>query len=70
VSYIAKPLNRHRRHPSSVTHDLNKRKHLDEVARMQDFVADRLKVDQGMRKKAAAYRKELSVQFGLESIEQ
>lgn len=69
VSYIAKPLNRHRRHPSSVTHDLNKRKHLDEVARMQDFVADRLKVDQGTRKKAAAYRKELIVQFALESEE-
>lgn len=65
VSYVAAPLNLHRRHPSSVTHDLNKRKHLDEVARMQDYVADRLKVDEGTRKKAVEYQRQIAVQFKL-----
>jgi len=67
VSYIAKALNRHRRHASSVTHDLNKRRHLEEIIRMQDFVAGRLMVDKATIDAANKYVDGLLIQFGIEN---
>jgi hypothetical protein len=37
IAYEARPLNVHRRHPQSVTHELNGQRHLDEIVRCHDF---------------------------------
>ena len=64
ICYVAEPLNRHRRHGSSVTHALEAKRHIEEIATIQRMVATMLKADQKLRRRQAAYLAEVSVYFG------
>jgi glycosyltransferase involved in cell wall biosynthesis len=60
VAYVASPLNVHRRHEKSVTHELKGRRHRDEIARVHRAIRDRLGSDKDLRQRQAAYLRELS----------
>ena len=59
VAYVAKPLNVHRRHEASVTHQLTPRGHRQEIARVHRAIRDRLGGDAKLRERQAAYLREL-----------
>jgi hypothetical protein len=65
IAYIAEPLNRHRRHGSSVTQGLDARRHVDEIAEVQRYVAEILGDDSRMKRRQSLYLTEVSNQFGL-----
>ncbi len=60
VAYVAKPLNVHRRHEGSVTHQLQGKRHRDEIARVHRAVRDRLGPDAQLKQRQAAYLRELA----------
>jgi len=60
---VAEPLNRHRRHQSSVTHALDGRRHVDEIAEVQTFIAQRLKADAKLKRRQAIYLDEVTEQL-------
>ncbi|MCB8876652.1 glycoside hydrolase family 99-like domain-containing protein [Acidisoma silvae] len=63
IAYLAEPLNRHRRHQSSVTHALDGRRHVDEIAEVQAFIAKRLKLDAKVKRRQAIYLDEITEQL-------
>lgn len=63
IAYVAEPLNRHRRHQSSVTHALDGRRHVDEIAEVQAFIARRLKADAKLKRRQAIYLDEVTEQL-------
>ncbi len=65
VAYVAEALNGHRRHSGSVTGALSKRRHLDEIAAMQDYIAGELQLDDVARRRMRDYRRTIAKQFGL-----
>lgn len=65
IAYCAKPMNSHRRHDSGVTSRLNAERHIDEVARAQNFFNTRFGEDSVRRKAQSEYLDELKTQFGL-----
>jgi glycosyltransferase involved in cell wall biosynthesis len=65
VGYVAEALNIHRRHDRSVTSSLAKRRHVDEVQRVHDYIVRSLDVDETARARMSAYAAELERQFGL-----
>jgi glycosyltransferase involved in cell wall biosynthesis len=65
IAYVAEPLNRHRRHSESVTHSLSRRRHVDEIAEVQKFIAGILKADTVLKRRQADYLKEVTKQFKL-----
>lgn len=65
VIYIARPLNVHRRHADSVTHTLNRRNHVEEVAYMHQLLASRLSLPQTHTNRQERYCATLEQQFGL-----
>jgi glycosyltransferase involved in cell wall biosynthesis len=65
VGYLAEALNIHRRHDRSVTSSLTKRRHVDEVQRVHEYIMRSLDVDRTARARMSAYRAELERQFGL-----
>lgn len=69
VAYVAEPLNVHRRHHASVTGALDKRRHLDEVARVHELIAARLGRDEVLLERMSVYRAKLERQFGLARTE-
>ncbi len=52
--YVARPLNRHRRHATSVTHRLDPGRHLDEIAAMHRHMLALLEGDPALRVSQAA----------------
>ena len=64
VCYVAEPLNRHRRHGDSVTHALDAKRHIKEIAAVQKVVATMLKGDQKLRRRQAAYLTEVTGYLG------
>jgi hypothetical protein len=54
ICYVAEPLNRHRRHGESVTHAMDAKRHVEEIASVQRVVAKILKADQKLRRRQAA----------------
>ena len=66
IAYHAAPLNLHRRHDSSVTIAKFGHNELDEIRRMQDFVASIIHVPQDYRNKASGYLQTLRQQFQLD----
>ena len=64
ICYVAEPLNRHRRHGNSVTHALDSKQHVEEIASVQRVVATMLKADQKLRRRQAAYLAEVTGYFG------
>ena len=46
IAYDARSLNGHRRHGSSVTHTLKIEKHLGEIRDMQNFIAEKVRIDE------------------------
>jgi glycosyltransferase involved in cell wall biosynthesis len=64
ICYVAEPLNRHRRHGASVTHALDAKRHVAEIAAVQQVVATILKADQKLRRRQAAYITEVTAYLG------
>jgi hypothetical protein len=64
ICYVAEPLNRHRRHGGSVTHALDAKRHVKEIASVQRVVATLLKADAAMRRRQAAYIAEVTGYLG------
>ena len=65
IAFNPAPLNRHRRHASSVTSGANKKRHLSEVQKMQAAVRQRHTVSKKVQDKADRYVQELEQYFGL-----
>lgn len=63
IGYVAKPLNQHRRHQTSVTHALAKEAHLAEIMRVHAFVRQHIEVDQALENSTREYVAELADQF-------
>jgi glycosyltransferase involved in cell wall biosynthesis len=55
VVYVAAPLSSHRRHAKSATETLDPAHHLDEIRRMQEIAATRLRLGAAQRARQAAY---------------
>jgi len=66
ISYNCAPLNLHRRHDDSVTISKFGHAELDEIRRMQEFVASTVEVPQDYRSKAKQYLTTLKQQFSLD----
>jgi len=64
ICYVAEPLNRHRRHAASVTHALDAKRHVKEIAAVQRVVASILKADAALRRRQAAYIAEVTSYLG------
>ena len=64
ICYVAEPLNRHRRHGKSLTHALDAKRHVKEIASVQKVVATLLKADQKLRRRQAAYIAEVTGYLG------
>jgi glycosyltransferase involved in cell wall biosynthesis len=62
VTYVAEPLNTHRRHAASATHRLDPARHVDEIARVHAFIAARLG-DPVLPARQRAYRERIAVQL-------
>ncbi|MBV9078027.1 MAG: glycoside hydrolase family 99-like domain-containing protein, partial [Methylobacteriaceae bacterium] len=67
VAYVAEPLNRHRRHGSSVTHALAKGAHLDEICRVQALALSAGAPDPAVAARVARFQDELHASWGLAS---
>ena len=65
VAYVAEPLNIHRRHDNSATHQLAAQRHLGEVARIHRLIGRQPAVLDEHRMRQHAYRAQLAEQFGL-----
>jgi glycosyltransferase involved in cell wall biosynthesis len=65
VAYVAAPLNIHRRHQASVTHNLDAGIHAAEIAEMHRLAAEKLKLDEQKRAKQGRYLDQIKAQFGL-----
>jgi glycosyltransferase involved in cell wall biosynthesis/GT2 family glycosyltransferase len=65
VAYVAKALNGHRRHASSVTHALKAARHLDEIGRVQSLIAQRQTLAPDIRKAQSAHLAECARVLGL-----
>ncbi len=66
IAFDPSPLNHHRRHANSVTSGADKKRHLDEVRRMQLFVGQQHRVSDSTRRKADEYIGQLAHYFGLD----
>ena len=60
VAYVAAPLNVHRRHEASVTQQMKRRRHRDEIARVHRAIRDRLGADAHLKQRQAAYLREIT----------
>ncbi len=60
VAYVARPLNHHRRHSSSVTSRIGAVAHVAEVARVHEAVARLLGPSPGLQKRQRDYRRSLA----------
>jgi hypothetical protein len=65
ISYIAKPLNLHRRHNNSITKSLSQQKHFDEIVLMQEYITKKVAVADHIIKKRDKYRKNVKNYLGL-----
>ena len=68
VTYVARPLNGHRRHSASITGALDRRRHHDEIVAVHGFIAEALSagVDDDITRKMRAYEAKVAAQFGLD----
>ena len=60
VAYVASALNVHRRHAASVTERFSGRRQRSEIARVHGAIRDRLDLDDVVRRRQAAYLRELA----------
>jgi hypothetical protein len=65
IVYVARPLNGHRRHQTSVTHALAKSKHYEEILAMHAFTGKYVKVDKASRSKREAHLREVRRYLGM-----
>ncbi len=65
VAYVSEPLNGHRRHEASVTHQLDKERHLGEIAEMHRLIRKRLGLNGATERAMQDYEEEIAEQFGL-----
>jgi hypothetical protein len=66
LSFVAKPLNSHRRHAGSVTIAAFDRGHFQEIVAMQELAAALVSIPPDMRRKALDFRTAVARQFGVE----
>ncbi|QDH16337.1 glycoside hydrolase family 99-like domain-containing protein [Swingsia samuiensis] len=65
ILYLNKALNIHRRHPTSVTHALNKTQHAEEIERMHHIISNKITLSNTLKQKQTAYLAHIKKQFGL-----
>jgi glycosyltransferase involved in cell wall biosynthesis len=66
ITYVARSLNGHRRHSTSVTSELDKQRHLKEIEDLHTFIADRLNATSTTTlAEMKAYQCKIAEQFGL-----
>ena len=65
ITFEARALNGHRRHASSVTHALNKQRHMAEITGMQKTVSALIEVDAAGKKAQKIHIKEARAHLGL-----
>jgi glycosyltransferase involved in cell wall biosynthesis len=65
VAYDCEPLNVHRRHGQSVTHALDGRRHVDEIARVHQIARDAFGLSETARDRQSRYIAEISAQLGV-----
>jgi glycosyltransferase involved in cell wall biosynthesis len=63
VAYVAETLNTHRRHAASVTHALDAKRHVAEIARCHAFAREAFALSGGIEKAQSAYLKEVTKQL-------
>ena len=63
IAYVASTLNIHRRHAASITHSLKAQKHVDEIARMQQAIRQRLRLPSALMDQQQAYLDEVAQQL-------
>jgi len=63
LTYVAEPLNVHRRHAESVTHALKAAKHIAEIAACHNFVKTKIKLPAPIQLMQKKYLDEVSVQL-------
>jgi hypothetical protein len=68
VAYDATPLNVHRRHANSVTHSLDGRRHVDEIATCHRFAAESFQLGGELVRKQRSYREEVAAQLGISDV--
>jgi glycosyltransferase involved in cell wall biosynthesis len=65
LAFVSNPLNKHRRHTSSVTQQSYGEAHLREVIGVQDYILDNFDVSEEESEKVMSYRQKLAVQFNV-----
>ncbi len=65
VSFISESLNMHRRHNESVTGNLDRQRHFDEIVQMQEYIESIADVSDEVRKKVLRYRQNVKKQLGI-----
>jgi glycosyltransferase involved in cell wall biosynthesis len=68
IAYVTDPLNVHRRHSKSVTHSLDARQHLNEIARVHKAVRRDFQLSPEKRLAQAKYLAELSEQLHVDPL--
>ncbi|WP_131118332.1 glycoside hydrolase family 99-like domain-containing protein [Lichenihabitans psoromatis] len=68
IAYVAEPLNVHRRHANSVTHALDSRKHVSEIATMHEKIRAKLHISRATPGQTS-YLDEIEQQFSRRPIE-
>ena len=68
VAFRAEALNYHRRHASGITISSADRRHLDEIAAMQQIVEQTMAIREEKRRVAREWRRSVARQFGLMSF--
>jgi hypothetical protein len=59
ISFVARPLNLHRRHESGVTLSENKQRHFDEIVEMQEYILHRFDISESTVSKTLQYREKV-----------
>lgn len=65
VAYVGRALNGHRRHGASVTHALDKERHLGEIVRIHHILEEAVTLDPSIIRAMRDYEAEVAAQFGL-----
>lgn len=68
IAYVAQSLNGHRRHLTSVTRELDKQRHLQEIMKVHDLIADVLNADEALTAEMKAHQRKVAEQFDLHHL--
>ncbi len=70
IAYLAEPLNQHRRHAESVTQTVSHAKHLKEISRMHDVLAETFELAPAVRQAQRRYVEHVKNMFSVSETKQ